>query len=253
MGCKEHSEYLARRKSVTIHPKNVGIKKVSVLPWRVGPMKKQEVSKGITISVKLPMLETDDLIDMTEKINVDSWIVRVRRERIATREQLQYLMIPFVRELERGIGKKILKQLPVGTVNIVYAAAAISSRLEGFRCPAFGHAKVIKEAELLKLRTPRRVVHASPADETRMDIKYEDFSYRPFSINGGNTLIGNYIFDMALFNSHENKRMSSWYQMDTQIRIQTEIATYVKGCAGSKIPERSKKGGGHFENFRFKR
>ena len=236
--CKKYSEYRTSFGSISIIPKNVKIKKAKIIPWSVGPLKKQKISKGISFQIRLPLLRHKHFTDLIKK-DIDSWVLRVNRERISavTMKHLEYISVPLAVRLKQR-SYKTFKQLKTGTLNVFYAAATISNRLKRLKCPGLNHRKMIDKNKHIKIMPEysiKKSIHVSAVYESPLELERHHFGYRPHTINGGNTLAGIYTFDLALYSSKEKKRMSNWFRLSNKVEITNEQEVFLKGCSKSNV------------------
>lgn len=221
---------------MTIIPNRVSISSAEVSDWRVGPLRRQKVSKGIKIKLDFPQLEKEHLQDLVNTIEIDSWIIRVKRKTLVTSETLDTFYVPLI---VPGRGKTTfrIKQVQAGFFNIYYSAAAISSRFEKFQCPAFDHSKEVTDFEIINVVGREKAIRASRTNASLTTGKLEPYSYRPFPINGGKDLIGEYHFEIALFNAKDKLRKSNWFELHEALKISKESSVDIKGCKDFKIPK----------------
>ncbi len=235
-GCQDYSQVIKGERNMTIIPNRVSISSAEIADWRVGPLRRQEVSKGIKIKLDFPQLETEHLQDLVNTIKIDSWIIRVKRKTLVTSETLDSFYVPLIVP-GRGKSKFRIKQVQAGFVNIYYSAAAISTRFEKFQCPAFDHSKEVTDFEVIDTVSREKAIRASRTNASQVSGKLEAYSYRPFPINAGKNLTGEYHFEIALYNAKEKLRKSNWFELHEAIKVSKEKHVDIKGCKNFKIPE----------------
>lgn len=250
-GCQDYSQFIQGERGITIIPNRVSISSSEVADWRVGPLRRQEVSKGLKIKLDFPQLEKDHLQKLVETIGIDSWIIRVKRKTLITSETLDTFYVPV---LVPGRGKSDfrIKQVQAGFLNLYYAAAAISSRFERFQCPAFDHDKVITDFEIIDVYGREKAIRASKRNASLVTGKIERYSYRPFPVNVGKDMTGEYHFEIALYNVKEKLRKSNWFELHEAIKVTKEKSVNIKGCKDFKIPKNDSKLD-DIRNFKFGR
>jgi len=234
--CEKKSQYSVNNAIASITPLNVGAEDADVVPWTVGLLGKQKVAKGVKIKVKFPQLETDDIEDLVNNRGADSWLIRVRRRNMGRSEVLGFLYVPIVLPGTKESGQMRIKQTKGGFFSVYYAAAALSSRFEKFDCPAFDHDKWIEEIKIEKENGPGSVIATSPSEMETISARVEAFSYSPITLNGGRSLSGEYIIDLALYNQSEKRKMSNYLELEDRVIVSNEVSVPLEGCTGFKIP-----------------
>lgn len=235
VGCQEVSQYKRVDTKVTIAPHKTSIK-ADEAKWRVGPLRKQRVSKGIRVKLSFPQLDKKDLKDLISHLGIDSWIVRVKRRTMITNQTLDYFYIPFLVP-GRGTSDLRIKQIPAGFLNIYYSAAAISSRFEKFQCPAFDHRKEITGYEVISVNGQDKVIKGSTRNSISFNRKLEPYDYTPFSVNAGKEMNGEYRFEIALFDLKNKLRKSNWFLLPEAVKVTKEKLVALKGCKNFEIPD----------------
>ena len=249
--CQDFSKFIKGERNITIIPNRVSISSSEVADWRIGPLRRQEVSKVLRIKLDFHQFETDHLQDLVKTIEIDSWIIRVKRKTLITSETLDTFYVPL---LVPGRGKSDfrIKQVQAGFLNLFYSAAAISTRFEKFQCPAFDHDKIITDFEVINVIGREKAIRASKVNANLMTGKLERYSYRPFPINAGKSMIGEYHFEIALYNTVEKLRKSNWFELHEAIKVSGEKAVAIKGCENFKIPKNNSRLD-DIQNFKFGR
>ena len=230
VGCQKYSEYRETPQGgIVITPQGIEVKDLKVVRWKVGRDFKKEVSKGIKFHFTLPMLEKEHFKTLLRK-GVDSWIVKVDREKVISSENLDHFTIPLVVVQKRIIGKNDFKPMRSGRINIFYASSFVSSDKSTLVCPALGHRKVIKELDIERGRKFEQNISVSIVNESSMRFKSEYLGYEPEKINGGKSLEGTYIIELALYSKKKQRLMSNWFRINEKIVIGTEKEIVLKGC-----------------------
>ncbi|MBK22419.1 MAG: hypothetical protein CME70_00315 [Halobacteriovorax sp.] len=239
--CKEYAQYQRKDYKVTIVPTQAGISSVDVAKWKVGPLRRQEVSKGVRVKVNFPLLEKEQLKDLVNSMEIDSWLIRIKRRTLITNEVLDSFYVPLILP-GRGKTDLRIKQIPAGFVNLYYSAAAVSTRFEKFNCPAFDHRRIVEEFEIKKVESRTKSIRGNRRTPSYYNRKLTPYTYSPFPVNGGKELNGEYHFEIALFNSKEKTKKSNWFAIGEAVKITKESTLpSIKGCKNFKIPERDSK------------
>ncbi len=236
-GCQEYADYKRNEHKVTIVPKNAGIGSADIAEWKVGPLRRQRVSKGLRVKLNFPVLDKEHIKDLVSSMEIDSWFIRVRKKTMVTSEVLDHFYVPLT---VPGRGKTDLriKQISSAFVNIYYSAAAISSRFAKFPCPAFDHRKFITDFEVTKVQGRQKSIRGNRRIPSYHSGKLKVYDYSPFPINGGKELSGEYQFEIALFNAKEKTKKSNWFLINDAVKITKEGSLgVIKGCKDFKIPD----------------
>lgn len=252
IACEKKSQYSVKDGIASILPLNAGAESVNVVPWTVGILGKKKVAKGIGVKISFPILEHDDILDLIENRSINSWLVRVRRRYLGRTEVLGYLYVPLALPGSKDSSVRI-KQTKGGFFSIYYSAAAISSRFEKFDCPAFDHNLWIDEAVIFNEKSPDSMISTSPSEMEVISAKIEAFSYSPITLNGGSSLGGEYIIDLALFNYSTKRKYSNFLELDQKVRVAKEIPVSIDGCAGFQIPRKEEEEEEEDKKFKFGR
>ena len=229
-GCQKYSEYRETPQGgVIITPEGIQIKDVKIIRWKVGKSRKKEISKGIKFHFTLPLVKKEYLENLL-KIDIDSWIVKVARERIITSENLDYFTIPLLVPQKRVFGKSGLKPMKSGRINIFYASSFVSPEDFSYVCPKLGHRKIIRELDVKQTKSIERHIAVSIINESSLRIKSRYMGYESEKINGGKSLQGDYFIELALYSQKKQKIMSNWFRIDEKIVIGTEKEIALEGC-----------------------
>lgn len=247
--CEKKSELTNRGSSYFIKVFNSNIEDFRTISWKVGAYGKQTISKGMQITVALPVVSEDDLEILHKKKKVDSWLLKVSRKSSLRRETVGYFSVEFMSK-KRGTPRvRLVRKTGVG---VFYSAASISMRLSKSLCPAFKHNKKIDDIELQGSFT-EQMISLTAGDIERINAKVPEVTYSPLSFNGGSSLKGTYYVDIALYNKNEKTRYSSYLRTGKQIVIDKEESVFLKGCQGKEPVGSSNESEDPVKKFRFKR
>ena len=230
-GCQQYSEYKKTPNGgVLITPVGMKFKDIKVIPWKVGRHRNTEISKGFKFHFMLPLLKKEYLESMT-KMGIDTWIVKVKRERVASREKLDSFTLPLVIYPKKILGKGGIRPMRSGRINIFYASSFIDlDESSTNMCPKLGHNKRIDSFAKKREKSLNEHIHISAVNESPYLIRTEYVGYDPEKINGGKSLEGTYVIEIALYSKKDKKIMSNWFRMDEQIIIDGEKGVVVEGC-----------------------
>jgi hypothetical protein len=237
LSCSKNSSVEFSDNQAIVQPSNLSIDRVSLLDWKVGPDRKQTVSRGFIVALTVPGLSKSDLKRLVDEHQVDSWYFQIRRGN----EVLQRYFVPL------SMGSRQMRSV---NFNVQYAASAISMRFYNSPCPTFNHQKIITEHRQVNVQRNTDRLTLGRLHRTRAPGQMEAFEIRPPSINGGNTLRGVYQFDIAFFSSADRSFRSNLLTYPMAVQISSEREGNIRGCEGYVIPEEQS---GSINEFRFGR
>lgn len=195
--------------------------------WKVGRIYRDVVSKSLNVVVSLPRLESDDVEYLQKNYQLDAWLIRVIQSNAqGSRIELTTLYAPFMAQ-QKGRASN----LPVKAISfsLTYAAWAISERFRKFQCPAFSHDRRLDEWEVIGDET---LLEFPISMAGRFDEKLIMSELVPTSLNIGNSMVGDYYFEVALFSSSQKQIYSPFIRLPQFVRVASEKTTSVQGCAG---------------------
>lgn len=233
IACSNHAKFDAKKKTIIIE--SLSLEKGEEIKWNFGLGKDRVLSKGFIIQGQLPSLTSDSVNWLHNKKGADSWLIKISREKVAP-SSLGYLYIPLVSKGTRGgpVPSKINKFI----AKIYYSAAAPSKRFENFKCPAFNHKKKIKSIGILKddgLKRKKWFVRQGNTLSSRV----RRFNFSPVIFNGGSSLRGSYVYDVALYDSKRKTLLSSFVRASGILKVSREEEKSLSGCESFEIPKRS--------------
>lgn len=204
--------------------------------WKVGPLRKQLVSKGVTNSIQFPQFDRESLDRLITDFGVNSWLVRVRRRAYSVNTTVGYMYIPLVVPGTQAENKFRRHQIKGGVFSLFYSAAAVSKRFENFECPAFNHDRLITEANISKSSDKNEVLYNGVTDNVIVQAPVTEFNYAGNILNAGETLVGDYDVDLALYNHKFKERKSNFVTLNSYVSVKRESRITINGCEGFKIP-----------------
>ncbi|TNF30947.1 MAG: hypothetical protein EP319_03750 [Deltaproteobacteria bacterium] len=250
--CQEYSQFNEVNGTITILPTESKIEDIQIVKWRVGPRRKQLVSKGIEIRMKFPILSSESLEHLIEKSNVNAWLVTIRRNNLVREEVMERAFIPLVIPgTDKSRYKARIRQMKNGYVRVFYADAAVSHRFADFSCPAFKHNKLITSVQIEEIAPQNSPIILSPHRKDKILAKVNEFSYQPEPVNGEKSLEGRYSIEIALYNSKTKTVLSNSYRYAQYAVVENEKEVPITGCENFEIPD-IKEGGG-IKDFKFGR
>ena len=247
--CSDYSKFTKSGNSLSLKIKDLGIEKASIVKWKVGPKKDYIISQGVRFSFSLPRFNKDSLKQL-EEAEADSWLVKVHRISSGRTKNLINVSIPLVR---KTLGGSTSYSSPdKGSVNVFYAAAAISERLRGLTCPAMRHRKLLDSYILDSFPLREKELRVSILENSKVMSKLESFVHAPPIINGGRSLIGKYYLELALYNSATKRKKSNLVKLSKHLDITKEEEVIIEECRNVKVRPQSGENSG-IESFKFKR
>lgn len=226
--CTRHAELSKDSFGIRISGITMDISQLDEITWWIGAKKKEtEVTQSITLLLDMPKVKEDDLNHLIKEREVDSWLVRVIQVKGSKSQDLGSLITPF---FPRSHGRATHRSTAgLAAIKIYYAAAYASERLRNFKCPAFAHDKRIAAMSV-------------EGDNSNFDIvvgtfksymeKAQEVQLTPSSFNGGNSLQGEFHFEIAPYNSKKQGLMGDFKRIPRYVEIKTEESVDVKSCKG---------------------
>jgi len=200
------------------------IKEAKHISWDVGLKREIEVSKGVRLSVSVPIVSEDAKKVLYKKHGIDSWVFRFNRKRRGRVDPIGHVFYHF---------NNISTSTKAFPLNIYYHAASISHRFRYFHCPAFDHRFHLPDVNLSKREITLQediFVRAMP----KVKSKVNRLGFTPLVVTAGRSMLGEYQVDFALYNSKTKQRFSMWFPVDKMLYINRELRRTVASCIGIK-------------------
>jgi hypothetical protein len=208
------------------------ISKLSEIKWPAGFREEAIVSQSITFMIDMPKVDQDDLDYLMNERDVDSWIIRVIAYKNSEKQDLGSLYSLFrPKKLSRtstGAASSV-------ALKIYYAAAYASERWRNSKCPPLGHNRKIKE---MKLEDTGEPFTLSIAGAQSYPEKSQLIELTPSSFNGGMSLLGEYTFEIAPYNSQKKMIHSPFTKIPGRIIVSREESVSVPSCNGVNMEQR---------------
>lgn len=214
------------QKSGILFLKNVeigldGLKDVS---WDVGKEREVEISKGLRFEAQVPKMSEQAAKILWEKYGVDSWIYKITKINRGSRVHLGYVAV------DSKSSKHITESF---TIHLYYHAASVSREFRRFKCPAFDHRQVLIDYSIKESGSNKNTdIYARATQRIGGDVSRLSFS--PLIFSGGGKLEGQYLIEIALYNSKEKRLYSDWTPLSGHIEVSREGAKRVQSCVGVK-------------------
>lgn len=226
-GCSKKAAIVKEGRGARINDAQFKVEHLVEVPWKVGRSLRDLVTRNLTVVLSLPIIGDDDEEFLRNTYGVDAWLVRIiQSNATASHMELGTLRVPF-----RGENKGRAGSLPVKSLSfaLTYAAAAISERFRSFNCPAFSHDRRLDDYEIQGEQKPMDIAIVASGTYTDRLLKSE---LVPMTFNIGNSMVGRYAFEVALFNSSEKRLYSGFRPLPFEVKVLTEKTITVEGCAG---------------------
>lgn len=249
--CTDHAEVKVTKSGMFISSDNLIMKNYKIEKWRVGPMQKQLVSKGVRVDISFPQFSREHLDELVTKYDANAWLVKVRRRSYAVNSVLGYIYIPLVTPGTQEKSKYRRHQIKQGAFSIFYSAAAISKRFENFKCPAFDHNLYLDKIDINSRELSMDKFFTAFQVDDYVGAKVEKFSYSGNILNGGKNLVGDYSVQVALYNYESKRRKSNFVELKEILRIEDEKALNISGCEGFEIPIKEQEDENPIQRFKW--
>lgn len=222
--CSEEIELRQKNGIAFLDNVNLKVEQVENVPWLVGQEREVEISKGFRFDVTVPQISKKASELLYKVHGVDAFLYRLSKINRGSRQHLGYVAI------NSRSSSHITKAF---SANIYYHAASVSRQFRGFQCPAFDHRKELKDFSIKKKSSNGNIdIYARPKDFIRGEVSRLSFS--PLIFSGGSELRGDYLVEVALFNSNSKRLFSNWYPLNQFISVSSEVNKRVKSCIGVK-------------------
>lgn len=252
MGCQKYSHFEESGGRMSIVGEvPLHIEMVEVLPWKARKGSDTDISRGVLVKFVIPHLRDEHIEEMFNKRGVDSWLVKVsRRNQNYTMEDVGYFYVPnFVK---RGREQKFYpRNFSHAFFQVLYTATLMNQRMMDLHCPSMGHARhipltqwypSIKEVKEEKgLNSPVWVLVPSE----RIMSRVQKVELIPVAFDGGNSLIGEYFIDLALYNTKEGRRYSDYARVGN-FSVDKELERASPNCVPTDHRKNPVKGNGGF-------
>lgn len=223
-GCTKVHELEKKNGIYFIKDIKTEIKEVKHINWMVGLKREIEVSKGMRLSITVPVISDKAKNILYAKYGIDSWVYRFSRTKRGRQDPLGFTYYHF---------DNISRNTKAFMLNIYYHAASVSNHFRNFHCPAFDHRFYLGDVDLNK-----RTINESPTVYVRsmpsVKGKVDKLGFMPLIFTAGRSMMGEYEIDFALYNTKTKQRFSKWMPVHNKINIRQEVYRSVASCAGIK-------------------
>lgn len=227
IACSKESVLLREGVGVRLTEAQWAVASLSEAEWKVGKHLSNTVSKNLNLVLSMPRLDSDDVQFLQTTYGVDAWLVKIiQSNALSSNMELVTIYAPFRARQNGRSGGLLMKSL---SFNFTYAAAAISERFRRFNCPAFSHDKRLDKWEIVGAEKPIEIL---VRPEARFEEKLKLSELVPTTLNVGNTMVGEYFFEVALFNTAQKQTYSTFQRLPFHLKVLSEDSILVDGCAG---------------------
>ena len=257
VSCQKYSKFQkVTERRMALSDNDTHIKEASDMPWHVGNDRDITISKGIQVKISFPALEREDLAYLAKIQGINAWVVRVSRT-TPTRpaEVLGMFYVPLLVPRGRKQLTSVFraKQIENAFFNVYYSAAAISKRFENSHCPVFNHSKYLEDVKIVREAATTSTIAINTAERESFSQKVEKFGYRPIVFNGGGSVKGRYVVDIALYNFKTKMKQSSFIRLPETVDVSFEGTKVINECEDYKMPKPKPGFDNPIERFRWQR
>lgn len=250
--CTKKAKVEVSKTHIRVYPQSVKLHKAVIVPWSVGlPDKDQTVSKGVRVSLQFPKIGLKEMDAIISRFEVDSWIVQVKRATYSSSELVGKMYIPI--SIPGRFADSKYRRLPMknGVISIYFSAANISKKYERLPCPMQGHNRLVTSVDIDRFHS-QDSLYVGASEAQRVGGKIIDFGYDATVLDGGKSILGDYTFEFAFYNSKEKQRVSNFVKSPDILKIKDEDVIDIRGCEDYSPPV-FKDEGNKWDQFRWKR
>lgn len=195
-----------------------------IIDWKIGRKREKIVSKGLRISSTIPRLSDKAKRILQQKGSIDSWIIRITKETRGASQNIGYFYMKL---------HNITRSTKQFTISLYYHAASVSKRFRLFHCPAFNHRLEVTNFDIRdRSFIEKENLYIRPLDSFPGQVSQLRFA--PTVVSGGQSLIGVYHIDMALYSAKTKIIHSKWLPVKGALHITQETPVSVPSCLGIK-------------------
>ncbi|MBT3980715.1 MAG: hypothetical protein HOE90_05130 [Bacteriovoracaceae bacterium] len=232
--CAKHSEVTIKDGIANVFIENAEIIKAKEKPW--SSLKggfNRKISRGLFIQFRIPRLKRDDLKKLAEEFHVDSWIIETEKIIKGHRARVGTIYIPlFTNRGYRGKIKIRPNEVERANLQVNYRAASVAPSHTRFKCPPYGHRKKIENIEIrdISFNQPGKITLSVFYKKDYYNHRVEKFTLGPNPFNGGDVLIGEYRFKIAMYSSSKKKILSNYHYFPQQVEVTREKDVHIDNC-----------------------
>lgn len=249
-------DYQIDQDRVMIENLDFRVTSAKVVSWTFsGPPQPLVVSKGIQVQLNVNPLTDENILDLYRNRHVDSLLLAINKIDPSGRtENIRNLFYPLVHDKNpRWVKTNTIKGF---IVRIYYSSMSREKRgMTDFQeegCPPFNHDKVLDEGPDIKSTDENETALRSFPGEKPMG-KVIIADVLSDILDAGPSLVGEYQFQLALFNSRDKLRLSNFILSSHSVHIPSENSVIIKGCSGAVLPYKSPQETKKTRPFHFRR
>jgi hypothetical protein len=230
LGCRNESPLLEQNGRLFIKGAEVKIDNLNETNWQVGrPRRRSTVTQNFVFTITLPYLEESAKKTLYEKYGLDGWVLKITHRYGSQEVILGHVYAPMAGMKHRRLQDIEINQTKSVAIKISYAASYISERFRAFDCPAFGHNRKLNDINVQGTYSPMDIEVRYPSG---FYIKPEIAELTPSNFNAGNSLTGDYTFELALYSLKNRAIATAFIPIKQSIKVGLEERVDVNGCAG---------------------
>lgn len=233
--CSKQMQVTENGSSTVLKTSNLGINDVRRVPWKVGPNRRQRVDRGVQIEVDLPTISPEALELLHRKHGIDSWYVEIVRRGMEGEKTLQVYSLPLLSTGSKG--KLSGRQISRFIIHVHYAASALSMRFARATCPQINHRLIVDQANVIGSKTSSQTLVASDINAKPINKEVEKVKLTPQKVNGGNSLMGEYLIFLGMMDSKTSRLMTGVIQSGESVDIRREKTNPISGCENYTLPD----------------
>lgn len=230
--CTKNAKLQRETASAHLEGVTMPISKLNEIKWPAGFRQEAIVSQSITFMIDMPKVDQDDLDYLISERDVDSWIIRVIAYKNSEKQDLGSLYSPF---RPKKLSRTSTGSASSVALKIYYAAAYASERWRNAKCPPLGHNRKIKE---LRIEDSGGEFSLSIGGAQSYAEKSQLIELTPSSFNGGMSLLGEYTFEIAPYNSVKKMIHSPFTRIPGKVIVSQEETVAVPSCSGVNMEQR---------------
>jgi hypothetical protein len=218
-----------------INSQDLEVKMAKPLAWANGRAKAFDISSGFQVVLAIPEIGEKNILQIAEEKKVDSWVIQISRLASGTKEVLGAFSVPLFNQKTsfKSAGKAGSRLV----LEINYTASYMTSNAGPDDCPMLGHNKKIDSLEIETQAQNNSTFSVASFDPQKYNGIIEPEKMSANRLNGSKTLLGDYIFEIAFFQSSTKIVVSNFLTYPQKVSVKGEKSYMLKDCkTGSGKP-----------------
>lgn len=233
LSCRNESSLIEKNGRLFIQNAEVKIDNLSETNWQVGrPRRRTSLSQSIIFTISLPYLEESAKETLHKKYEMDGWVIKINHKYGSQETVMGHVYAPMAGVKHQRQREVEINQTKSIAIKISYAASYISERFRAFDCPAFLHNRKVTDYDIVGDDRPIDIEVKSPSG---FYLKPEIAELTPSNFNAGESLIGDYTFEIALYSLKNRTIGTPFVPLPQAVRVGLEKRLEVNGCAGIRM------------------